>query len=57
MLVLDLIRSFVIVMRVIVFVNVDFARELKLSSYIRSFGLIFVDFDDVIYIVVDEAIK
>lgn len=57
MLVLDLIWLFVIVMWVIVFVNVDFVCELKLLLYICSFGLIFVDFDDVIYIVVDEVIK
>lgn len=44
-------------MWVIVFVNVDFVCELKLLLYICSFGLIFVDFDDVIYIVVDEVIK
>lgn len=57
MLVLDLICFLVIVMCVIVLVNDGFVCEFKLLLYICSFGFIMVDFDDVMYIVVDEVIK
>lgn len=54
---LDLIRPNVKAVRLIASLHDDFRKELKISSDIRSLGLITADSDDVAYIAADEATK